>query len=212
MKRILIAIACLCALVSGPQAQAQRLKEAHPNEISTSFGVSLLGVSVRAVTALGNKLGDLAGLWDQSGDDKVRVRIGGTGGITTLGYSYTINKAWQFGASVGFDHLSVHVSDNTGTFRPLTANLFSIMHTAQVNWFRTDNDLFGMYSKFGAGVWIVNYGLMVDTADEKRGTKTFYPIGQVSAVCLEIGRQFSGFLELGFGMQGSVITGIRARF
>lgn len=212
MKRILIAIACLCTLVSGQQAQAQRLKEAHPNEISTSFGVSLLGVSVRAVTALGNKLGDLAGLWDKSGDDKVRVRIGGTGGITTLGYSYTINKAWQFGASVGFDRLSVHVSDNTGTFRPLTANLFSIMHTAQVNWFRTDNDLFGMYSKFGAGVWIVNYGLMVDTADEKRGTKTFYPIGQVSAVCLEIGRQFSGFLELGFGMQGSVITGIRARF
>ena len=213
MKRGIIAVLVICCtLAAAPRAAAQmRLKEAHPNEICVSYGVSLLGVSMQTVAGFANKLGDLADFVGLSSGDNIRVKVGGSSGIVTLGYSYTVNKTWQFGASTGFSRLSMHLSDNTGDFRPLTANMFNFMNTAQVNWFRTRNDVFGMYSKAGAGVWIVNYGLMVDTADERTGTKVNFA-AQLSPVCLEIGRTFSGFLELGVGMQGLVQTGLRVRF
>lgn len=212
MRSRLIAVLVLCCLAVAPRATAQiRLKEAHPNEFSLSYGVSLLGVSMRTVAFLANRLGDLVDLVDPSPGDDIRVRIGGSYGIATLGYSYTVNKTWQFGVATGFSRLSVHLSDNTGEIRPLTANMFNFMNTAQVNWFRTRRDVFGMYTKAGMGVWIVNYGLMVDTADQKTGTKVNFA-GQLSPVCLEVGRTVSGFLELGVGMQGVVQTGLRVRF
>ena len=214
MRRGFFAALALCCLVAAPQGAAAqvRLKEAHRNEICVSYGVSLLGLSVGTVSGFANILGAIGDEMSSTSGDHIRVRISGSHGIATLGYSYTLNTTWQFGAAGGYSRLAMHLSDNTGSFRPLTADMYNFMNTAQVNWFRTGNDVFGMYTKMAVGMWIVNYGLMVDTADEKRGTKTFYPIGQISAVCLEVGRQFSGFLELGVGMQGSIVTGIRARF
>ena len=207
-----LALGCVLAAAAAPCASAQmRLKEAHPNEICVSYGVSLLGVSVGTVAGFANSLADIADFIEVSSGDNIRVHIGGTHGIFTLGYSYTVNKTWQFGAATGFSRLNMHVSDNTGDFRPLTADMYNFMNTAQVNWFRTGNDVFGMYTKAAIGMWIVNYGLMVDTADERGGTKIF-PAAQLSAVCLEVGKTVSGFLELGVGMQGVVQTGLRVRF
>ncbi len=212
MKNKFIAALACCLLVVVPQTSAQvRLKDAHPNEICVSYGVSLLGMSVGTVAGFANLLGDIADEFEISSGDNIRVHLGGSRGIATLGYSYTLNKTWQFGASAGFSRLSVRLSDNTGEFAPLAADMFNFMNTAQVNWFRTRNDVFGMYTKAGIGMWIVNYGLMVDTADERSGTKIF-PAAQLSAVCLEVGRSISGFLELGVGMQGIVQTGLRVRF
>ena len=212
MRIRLVAILVLCGLSVAPSATAQvRIKEAHPNEISLSYGVSLLGASMGLVAGMANMLGDVVDWIDPSPGDDIRVRIGGSHGIATLAYSYTVNKTWQFGVSTGFSRLSVHLSDNTGEFRPLTANMFNFMNTAQVNWFRTRRDILSMYTKAGMGVWIVNYGLMVDTADQKTGTKVNFA-GQISPVCLEVGRAVSGFLELGVGMHGVIQTGVRVRF
>jgi len=212
MRIRLLTVLFLCSLAVAPRATAQmRIKEAHPNEICLSYGVSLLGASMGLVAGMANMLGNVVDWIDPSPGDDIRVHIGGSHGIATLGYSYTVNKTWQFGVSTGYSRLSVRVSDNTGEYRPLTGNMFNFMHTAQVNWFRTRKDIFGMYTKAGLGVWVVNYGLMVDTADEMTGTKVNFA-GQISPVCLEVGRTVSGFLELGVGMQGVIQTGLRVRF
>ena len=213
VRRFAIVLSLCCLVVAPPRATAQvRLKEAQPNEISLSYGVSLLGLSMGTVAAFANRIGDIADFLVASSGDNVRVHVGGSQGIYNLGYSYTVNKTWQFGMTFGYNKLNVEHSDNTGSYRPIDANLFNIMNTAQVNWFRVESDMFGMYSKGAIGVWIAQYGLMVDTADEQTGTKFFFPAFQLSAVCLEIGKSFSGFLELGVGMQGIVQTGMRVRF
>ena len=49
--------------------------------------------------------------------------------------------------------------------------------------------------------------------EEELLKKTFVlPTGQLSAVGMEVGKGFCGFLELGVGFQGIVQAGVRARF
>lgn len=211
MKRLfVVALIATVALLTAPAAQAQPTVYTH-NEISTSYGVSLLGASIGVVSKYANWIGWLGDVTEYSTGDNIRVKSGGSKGIINLGYAYQVNKTWQFGVAFGFNRLSVELSDNTGSIQPLTANLFTIMNTAQVNWFRTGNDVFGMYSKVGLGVVLANYGLMVGTADEMKGTKPFFA-PHLTAVGLEVGRNFRGFLEIGAGMQGVVQMGIKARF
>ena len=209
MKKALVVILA-AVLLSAPAAQAQQIPSTR-NEISSSYGVSLLGASLSVVAKYTNLIGEFADFIEVSSGDNIRVKSGGSKGAINLGYAYQLNKTWQFGVAGGFNRISLELSDNTGKIKPLTANMYTIMNTAQVNWFRTGNDIFGMYSKAAAGVVLVNYGLMVGTADEKTGTKPFFA-PHITAVGLEVGHGFRGVLELGLGFQGVVQMGIKARF
>ena len=213
MKRLfVVAILAAFCLVAAPMALAQeRVRVSAPNEISSSYGVSVLGASMSMIAKYANIVSYIADVTEYSNGDNIHVKAGGSKGIINLGYAYQINKTWSFGVVGGFNRLSYELSDNTGSVQPLTANLFTVMNTAQANWFRTGNDVFGMYSKAAVGVMFANYGLMVGSADEKKGTKVF-PSGHLTAVGLEVGHGFRGFLELGLGMQGVVQMGIKARF
>ena len=52
-----------------------------------------------------------------------------------------------------------------------------------------------------------------ELAEDKTLQGTLWlPTGHLTAVGLEVGRAFSGFMEFGVGMQGIVQAGIRARF
>lgn len=209
MKKLLVAFLAL-GLLSAPAVQAQKAPIYSPNEISLSYGLSAMSLSTGLVVRYANIIGDLADFFEISSGDHIRASSGGTGGYANLGYSYQINKTWHFGATVGYYGLNLGLEDNTGHIDPLKVRLVTIMNTARVNWFRA-GDIFGMYSKAGIGCMITNYGLMVDTPDERKGTKVF-PAAQLSAVCLEVGRGFRGFMELGFGMQGFLQVGVKARF
>lgn len=211
MKRLfVVAILAVSCFLTAPVAQAQTPVFA-PNEISTSYGVSLMGASMGLVAKYANIAGRIADITGFSDGDNIRVKAGGSKGIVNIGYAYQINKTWSFGVTGGFNRLSYELSDNTGSIKPFAVNLFTVMNTAQANWFRTGNDVFGMYSKAGVGVMFANYALMKDTPDEETGTRVF-PSGHLTAVGLEVGRGFRGFLELGMGMQGVVQMGIKARF
>jgi len=209
MKKLLVAI-IIAGLLSVPAAKAQRAPVYTPNEISLSYGLSAMSLATGLVVRYANYIGDLADFIEVSSGDNIRVNSGGTGGFVNLGYSYQTSKTWHFGANVGYYRMNLGLEDNTGKVDPLRVNLVTIMNTARVNWFRT-GDIFGMYSKAGIGCMITNYGLMVDTPDERKGTKVF-PAAHVSAVGLEVGRGFRGFMELGFGLQGFLQMGVKARF
>ena len=203
MRKIFIALLVISGLMAAPSAQAQSSgwDGAH-NEISASYGVSLIGTTIGAVV---NKANTLFGFLD--GTDYVTVKNGGSKGIINLGYNYQFNKTVGVGLDGGFNRMSINLSDETGKLTAAAANVFTVMTTGKFNWFR--KPVFGMYSKIGAGVMIVSGKLMEDQTLSKT---LVLPTGHLSLVGMEVGRGFCGFLELGAGFEGIVQVGIRARF
>ena len=208
MKKFILALAAVFCLATVPQAQAQYYyqryyKLSHPSEISASYGVSLLG---SVVGGLANKTNFIGWLIDD--DDYTVVSVGGSKGVVNLGYTYQINKTISVGGALGYNRMSVSMEDKTGKLTAAAANIFTMMSTAKFDWFRTGNDMFGMYSKAGLGVMCINGELM---EEEHLKGNIWAPAVHVSAVGMEVGKAFSGFMELGVGMQGIVQFGIRGR-
>ena len=204
MKKIFASLLVVCCIAAAaPQAQAQQYyKLSHPNEISASYGVSLLGSAIGTVVSKGGRIASILGL-----DEDVTVKNGGTKGIVNLGYSYQLNKVVSVGGAVGFNRMSINMQDETGKISAAAANIYMIMSTGKFDWFRTRSDVFGMYSKVGLGIMAIG-GTLVEDVQKT----AWLPTAQLSLVGLEVGKGFSGFLELGAGMQGIVQAGIRARF
>ena len=209
MKKFILALAAVFCLATVPQANAQYYyhqyyKLSHPSEISASYGVSLLG---SVMGSLANKTNFIGWLIDD--DDYTVVSVGGSKGVVNLGYTYQINKTISVGGALGYNRMSVSMEDKTGKLTAASANIFTMMSTAKFDWFRTGNDMFGMYSKAGLGVMCINGELM---EEEHLKGNIWAPAVHVSAIGMEVGKAFSGFMELGVGMQGIVQAGIRARF
>ena len=204
MKKIFVSLMMVC-LMALPTMQAQTqtyYKQIHPNEISASYGVSLLGTSIGTVV---NKLDDLRRWLDI--DDGLVVKSGGTFGVINLGYTYQLNKVVSIGGAIGLNSMKIRLEDNTGKIDAARANLWMLMSSAKFDWFRTRSDVFGMYSKVNLGVMGIGASLM-----EEAHKTLWLPTGHLSLIGLEVGKGFSGFMELGVGMQGIVQAGVRARF
>jgi len=203
MKRTLIvALLATVTLLSAPTARAQVVIP--HNEISASFGLSVLGSTI---TSTPKMLFHVINILDPSFDTV--IESGGGWGYVNLGYSYQLNKTIGLGISGGYmiNGIKMKLKDSTGSITAAEGNLFTIMHTGKFNWFR--KPVFGMYSKVGLGVMIFPGKLMGDELLKK----TFVlPTGHLTAVGMEVGKGFCGFLELGVGFQGIVQAGIRARF
>ncbi len=202
MKRLFVSILIISSLLLSGQAKAQNLyyKQIHPNEISTSYGFSVLSTFGSVV------IGSLSNLLDLT-EGEISVKPGGTYGVINLGYSYQLNKTISIGGGLAFNRLSVDLKDNTGKISPAAVNIWTIMSNGTLDWFRTRSDMFGMYSKVGLGIMAVGGSLM-----EELHKTIWLPTGQLSLIGLEVGRGFSGFMELGFGNQGIAQLGVRARF
>lgn len=204
MKKIFVSLMMVC-LMALPTMQAQTqtyYKQIHPNEISASYGVSLLGTGIGTVV---NKLDDLRKWLDI--DDGLVVKSGGTFGVINLGYTYQLNKVVSIGGAIGLNSMKIRLEDNTGKIDAARANIWMLMSSAKFDWFRTRSDVFGMYSKVNLGVMGIGASLM-----EEAHKTLWLPTGHLSLIGLEVGKGFSGFMELGVGMQGIVQAGVRARF
>lgn len=208
MKKYLLSLLAVGMLLFAQQAQAQMqapyYKQIHHNEISASYGFSLLGSAIGTVVNKANLLNEFFG-----DDDIVAIKNGGTKGVLNLGYAYQLNKTISVGAAVGMNRMSVKLEDKTGKLNAASAGIYTLMGTAKFDWFRTKSDIFGMYSKVGLGVMAM-HGELVE--DQSLSGTLWLPTGHLSLVGLEVGKGFSGFMELGMGMQGIVQVGIKARF
>ncbi len=203
MKKIFVALLAMGCLMAAPQAQGQTYyKQIHPNDISLSYGYSFLGGMIGSVVGKIDKFSEFFG-------DDIRVKSGGTKGVINLGYGYQLNKTISLGGAVGLNRMSVNLEDQAGKLTAASANIWMVMTTAKFDWFRTRSDIFGMYSKVGLGVMAIGGQLVEEST--LSGT-LWLPTGHLSLVGAEVGKGFSGFLEIGAGMQGVVQAGIRARF
>lgn len=215
MRRILLSLTlgCLLLFASTPVRAQYQYHVTHPNEISTSYGVSFLGMTLGTFVRLADKVVDWSDILGIEIDKDWKLSAGGSKGVLGVGYSRQLNKTIGVGAAFSYEGLSVKLSDNTGSIKPLAADLYVISNTARFNWFRTKNDVFAMYSKVSLGVGLVHGVLMKDTADEISRTFPFFA-PQLSPICLEVGKGFSGFIESGVGLPDILYAhfGIRARF
>lgn len=204
MKKILISLLAVCTLLLSVQASAQTLyyKQIHRNEISASYGFSLLGTAIGTVINKADNLNEWLGI-----DEEIHIRNRGTKGVISLGYTHQLSKVVSVGGTMSLNSIGVELKDDTGSLTAANANIWMLMGTCKIDWFRTRSDIFGMYSKVGLGVMGIGGSLM-----EEFHKTVWLPTGHLSLVGLEVGRGFSGFMELGVGMQGIVQAGIRARF
>ncbi|MBR0254487.1 MAG: hypothetical protein IJQ69_01060 [Bacteroidales bacterium] len=204
MKKILISLLAVCTLLLSVQASAQTryYKQIHPNEISASYGFSLLGTAIGTVINKADNLNEWLGI-----DEEIHIRNRGTKGVISLGYTHQLSKVVSVGGTMSLNSIGVELKDDTGSLTAANANIWMLMGTCKIDWFRTKSDIFGMYSKVGLGVMGIGGSLM-----EEFHKTVWLPTGHLSLVGLEVGRGFSGFMELGVGMQGIVQAGIRARF
>lgn len=202
MKKLSVAMLALGCLLASPTLRAQNINEWAPNEISASYGVSLLGASI-------NTLIDVFGiariLDDETQEEIASIRSGGSKGIINASYLYHTSSVFAVGGNVGFNRLSVQLQDKTGSMTAASANIIFAMVDAKLNWFR--RDIFGMYSKAGLGVMCINGNLM-----EENGGNLWLPTAQLSLIGMELGRQFCGFAEIGAGMQGILQVGLKYHF
>ncbi|MBR0223223.1 MAG: hypothetical protein IJL93_03000 [Bacteroidales bacterium] len=199
MKKIFIALLALSCLMAAPATKAQTINVNYPNELSFSYGVSLIGSATSSLVARFDILQQF------SDGEYVKIQSGGSKGVLNLGYVYHTSKLFGVGGNFGFNRMSVTMEDETGKMTAASANVFFLMADAKLNWFR--RDIFGMYSKLGLGVMCINTSLA-----EEAGGNLWLPTGHLSLVGMELGRQFCGFMELGAGMQGIVQFGVKYHF
>lgn len=209
-KPLLVLLSLGCLLLAPPSRAQQQTAVQYHHEISASYGMSVLGLMFDKAIEKASGMVDMKELIGVDVKD-IDLKTSGSKGVVNLGYAYQINKRFQFGITGGFNRVALKISDGEEAFRLLNVNLYSVMGTAQVNWFRTRDDRLGIYSKLGAGVVLLNYGLNVGLEEDIRDTQPFFS-PHLTLLGLEVGRGFRGFLELGAGMQGIVQVGIKARF
>jgi len=201
MKKLLFALLALF-LLSLPMRAQQPFRLDHPNEISTSYGFSVISFGVSMI--------DKANLQyvDPKTGAYTGLRSGGTRGVLNIGYSRQLNNCISVGGSFGFNQVGLNAFVYNAKLSLAKSNIYSLMGTAKFDWFHTPHEVFCMYSKLGLGVMVLQGVVLQGLLNGAVAAPTF----QASFVCLEVGKPVSGFMELGLGMQGIAQVGVRARF
>jgi len=201
MKKLLFVLLAFVLVIVPAKAQ-HPYRIYHPNEISTSYGFSLINFGVCMIDKANLKYVD-----PETGR-VTGLLSGGTRGVLNIGYSRQLNRCISVGGAFGFNRASLNGIVYDANLTLAGSNIYSLLGTAKFDWFHTRNDVFCMYSKVGLGCMVVQGIVLQGLLNGAVVLPTF----QTSFVCLEVGKVVSGFLELGIGMQGIAQVGVRARF
>lgn len=183
-------------------AKARTFGELHPNEISASYGMSIIDFAVGLI----NKAG--LGNTDPETGEYSGIQSGGSAGIINLGYARQVNPYVSVGAMASFNRVSLNAVNGDDVSTIGSSNIYTLLVTGKFDWFHVGKDVFTMYSKLGLGAMY----LQGDIMEGLLNGATMAPAAQCSFICMEAGRSVRGFLELGLGSQGYAQVGIRARF
>lgn len=210
MKRIaaVFAASLLLLVSSSPAGWCQKYESSIPKgELNISYGVFNIGefaMTFGQVLAMGFSLGHYS-----------LQNMYFTGAIGVEGYFKTAD--WLYvGAIVGYEHMggdqytqSGKVTHDDGTTETqyeykgkVGIDMMMPMLSLKPFWF--NHKKVSMYSKIAGGAFCI-----LPTGDESGSASFGF---QVSPVCVEFGRSWRGFAELGFGMQGILNVGLCKRF
>ena len=193
MKR-LITIAAAALMVAVPSVRAQQYNDVPVNDLHINYGYF-------TITQTAAVLGGVFATAFTAGVADVES-ITSTGNIM-VGYEHRVNDWLWLGCELGGEKDTLSMGkDGSGTVDKTDITSFCALATAKANWLRREH--FAMYSKIRLGAMY----LPTNGSSEKLA---FSP--HVSPIAFEAGSQnVLGFLELGLGVQGVIIGGIRYRF
>ncbi len=180
-----------------------------PNEIDLCYGrVSLYSVAFGFSGILVSALSIGTAVIDEIS----------TSGAVGFGYYHYFNPRFAVGGEGAFESISLtfKAGSNGSKMAPSTSNLLHIMPAVKGRWICKEH--FGLYSKAAIGPALMLNGREVETDSEGNETITPANVGvsialQLTPIGIEFGsKSFRGFTELGFGVQGMLLAGVRYSF
>ena len=190
MKKILLMV--VAAMMATMNVNAQDEK----NEIGVFYGVESASNIFSAISsAFAAAAGDQSSWWGPIGAE----------------YYYHLTP----GVAVGgvLTYASCKAEDDKTKQKDLSETFITVMPSVKFNWLRKKN--FGMYSALSAGVMFASVSVegAAKTADPdaKDETVTRFMF-QGTALGLEFGGNFRGFVEAGLGEKGELCAGLRYKF
>ncbi len=180
----------------------------YPNDVSIQY--SLGSTQTFASLVIGSYLVIPATITGMNFD-----RYGSTGTIGA-GYMRSLGKTVSVGLVFNYTRqfTNYHDKDNPAITGHFSIDWYFLMATARFYWFKTPG--FAMYSKIGLGSGM--YGTQSkQKAEDGKLDKSPYSIGlapalQLSPVSMEFGGRLRGFIELGAGMEGIALGGLKYYF
>ena len=201
MKKILLMVVATIMATASLKAQNEDLK--HEIGISYGLGVSCIG------DGIGNALGN--GLWDSATGYKwENDKQFGTLGIE---YFYHLDDpkmavgAIATYAQYGEDVVKKSTGLKTGE---RMRRYIALMPSMKYYW--VNKNSFGLYSKLAAGAMLLADKTSDSEINKKENGSKMYFMWQVSALGIEFGGKFRGFIEAGVGEQGIVLGGLKYKF
>lgn len=124
-------------------------------------------------------------------------------GTINVGYLYNLNKHFAVGADATYEHFSAKYKDPGASVS--TLNHYTVMPAVRAYWF--NKTYVSMYSKLAVG------GTLITSDDGEEITTSGCFAAQLSPVAIEVGNnKLRGFAEIGIGMQGLILGGVRYSF
>lgn len=188
-KNFLMVVAAMMVTMS---ANAQEKK----NEIGVFYGVESASNIISVVTSgFAAATGDQSSWWGPVGIEYYHhvSPVVAVGGVAVLA--------------------SCKAEDEKTKSKDLKETFITVMPSVKFNWLRKKS--FGMYSALSAGVMFASISTneSVKQADPKAKDETLAAfMFQATALGIEFGGDFRGFVEAGLGEKGLLCAGLRYRF
>ena len=198
MKRIIAVLLIVLAIPAFGQERMGGAEVQTANEIDLSYGVITLPDMANTLAAIFGTVFTL-GLAQPDRLDCL--------GAVNLGYYHSLNEMFAVGAesSVELIRLTFKQGDQPNPNTNFDSYV-SLMPSIKGHWL--DYQHFGIYSKLSVGCT-----MQYHPAEDHQSSFYFYPSCQISPFGIELGgTHWRGFMELGFGVQGTLLAGLRWKF
>lgn len=197
MQKLIFAIVLILLI---PEPSSAQIPENKRHEMTFSWGTLPVTDIFNAYIFVGN---DLINIFS-----KERTESGNILGAFNFGYNYYAKPWLGVGGTFtysGFQQKTYDKYDNM--LQKKRYNYYTLMPTVKFLWFRGHGNILKFYSKLGIGVILAT----VKTNSTIKRSQCFTAY-QLSPIGMEIGRTWGFFLELGWGENGFLQTGLRCRF
>ncbi len=191
MKKILLMV--VAAMMATVNVNAQ---DEPKNEIGVFYGIESASNIFSVFSSIfAAAAGDQSSWWGPIGAE----------------YYYHLTPGVAVGGVLAY--ASCKAEDEKSKQKDLSETFITVMPSVKFNWLRKKN--FGMYSALSAGVMFAS--VSVDGAaknvdkDAKDETVTTFMF-QGTALGIEFGGNFRGFVEAGIGEKGTLCAGLRYKF
>lgn len=191
MKKILLMV--VAAMMATMNVNAQ---DEPKNEIGVFYGIeSASNIFSVFTSAFAAAAGDQSSWWGPIGAE----------------YYYHLTPCVAVGGVLAY--ASCKAEDEKSKQKDLSETFITVMPSVKFNWLRKKN--FGMYSALSAGVMFASISVKGAAKDADKDAKdetiTNFMF-QATALGLEFGGNFRGFVEAGLGEKGLLCAGLRYKF